>query len=83
MLKLIYFTFKCSHFNLLVILALNYMYRVLLDDDPTYRVERPQKEGVSVCCLTPNEQFFNYIIERTSYIRWGDNAVCFVLDQHA
>jgi hypothetical protein len=53
MLKLIYFTVKCSHFNLLVILALNYMYRVILDDDPTYRVERPQKEGVSVCCLTP------------------------------
>ena len=32
---------------------------------------------VSDCCLTPNDQFFNYIIQ------WNDDEVCFVLDQHA
>ena len=31
----------------------------------------------------PNEQFFSYIMARTSYIRWDDNDVLFVLDQHA
>jgi len=29
------------------------------------------------------EQFFNHIMVRTSYIRWNDNDVSFVLDQHA
>jgi hypothetical protein len=24
-----------------------------------------------------------YIMTRTSYIRWDDNDVCFILDQHA
>ena len=33
-------------------------------------------------CLTPNEPFFSYITARTSYIRWYDNNVHFVLDQH-
>jgi hypothetical protein len=37
-------------------------------------------ESVSDCCLTPNEQFFSYIMARTSYIQWHD--VHFVLDQH-
>ena len=27
--------------------------------------------------------FFSYIMERSSYIPWGDNDVLFVLDQHA
>ena len=31
----------------------------------------------------PIEQFFFYIIIRTSYIWWNDNDVHFVLDQHA
>jgi midasin (ATPase involved in ribosome maturation) len=39
-------------------------------------------EWVSDCCLMPNEQFFSYIFERTSYIQWDDNDVYFVLDQH-
>ena len=30
-----------------------------------------------------NDQFLSYIMERTSYIRWDDNHVPFVLDQHA
>ena len=30
-----------------------------------------------------NEQFFSYIIERTSYIQWHDDDVCFVLDQQS
>jgi hypothetical protein len=30
---------------------------------------------------TPNEQFFSYIMTRTSYIRW-DYDVLFELDQH-
>ena len=38
---------------------------------------------VSDCCLMPNEQFFRYFMERTSYIRWDDHDVCFVIDQHA
>ena len=35
---------------------------------------------LSDCCLMPNQQFFSYIMERISYIRWND--VHFVLDQH-
>ena len=35
------------------------------------------------CCLTPNEQLISYIMARTSYLRWDDHDVCFVLDQHA
>jgi len=27
----------------------------------------------------PNEQIFSYIMARTSYIRWDDDDVCFVL----
>jgi len=38
---------------------------------------------VSDCCLTPTEQFFSYIIKRTSYIRSDDNDVWFLIDQHA
>jgi len=34
---------------------------------------------VNDCCLTPIQQFFSYIIARTSY----DDEVRFVLDQHA
>ena len=30
-----------------------------------------------------NEQFFIYVIARTSYIQWNDDDVRFVLDQHA
>jgi len=36
---------------------------------------------VSDCYLTPNEQFFSYIMVKTSYIRWDDDEVCFILDQ--
>ena len=38
----------------------------------------------SDCYLTPNEQFFNYIMARKSYIQWDDDDDdddCFVLDQ--
>ena len=38
---------------------------------------------VSDCCLTPNEHFFSYIVTRISYIRWNDNDILFVLDQHS
>jgi hypothetical protein len=30
--------------------------------------------------LTPNEQFFSYIVVRTIYIQWDDDDVRFVLD---
>jgi len=30
---------------------------------------------VSDCCLTSNEQFFSYIMARTSYIRWVNGYV--------
>jgi len=41
------------------------------------------KITVSDCCLTPNEQLFSYIMDRTSYM-WQDvNDVLFVLDQQA
>jgi hypothetical protein len=42
-------------------------------------------EWASDYCLTPNEQFFGYIMgmARTSYIQWNDDDVRFVLDQHA
>jgi hypothetical protein len=39
------------------------------------------KKWASDYCLTSNEQFYNYIMAKTSYIQW-DN-VRFVLDQHA
>ena len=29
-----------------------------------------------------NEQFFSYIMARTSYIQWKDNDAHFVLDQY-
>ena len=31
----------------------------------------------------PNEQFFSYIMTRTSCIQWNDDDASFVLDQHA
>ena len=34
-------------------------------------------------CITPNEQFFSYIMARTSNILWKYNNVPFVLDQQA
>jgi hypothetical protein len=41
-------------------------------------------EWVSERCLTPNGQFFSYILPRTSYIAiWNDDEVRFVLDQQA
>ena len=39
-------------------------------------------EWASDCCLTLNEQFFSYIMARTSYIDWNDDNGCFVLDLH-
>jgi hypothetical protein len=33
--------------------------------------------------LNPIQQFFNYIMARTSYFEWDDDEVRFVLDQHA
>jgi hypothetical protein len=33
--------------------------------------------------LAPNEQFFSHIMARASYIKWDDDVVRFVLDQHA
>ena len=32
--------------------------------------------------LNPNEQYFSYIILRTSYIQWDHVYVHFVLDHH-
>jgi transposase len=37
---------------------------------------------MSDCCLMPNEQFFSYVMARTSYIQWNDDDVRCVLDQH-
>jgi len=31
--------------------------------------------------LMPNDQFFSYIIARTSYNQWDDDEVSFVIDQ--
>ena len=31
----------------------------------------------------PIQQFFSYIMARTSYFQWEDDEVRFVLDQHA
>ena len=40
---------------------------------------------VSDCCLMPNEQFFRYVMARTSYIQWDDddNDVHFIPNQYA
>jgi hypothetical protein len=40
-------------------------------------------QGVSDCCLTPNEHFVSYIMARTSYIRWDEDDIRFIPDQHA
>ena len=37
---------------------------------------------VGNCCLMPNEQYFSYIMTRTSCIRWYDDDVNFVLNKH-
>jgi len=37
---------------------------------------------VSDCSLTPNEQFFSYIMARTSYISCDDIDIPFIQDQH-
>jgi hypothetical protein len=37
---------------------------------------------VSDYCLTPNEQFFSYIMASTIYIRWNVDLY-FVIDHHA
>ena len=39
-------------------------------------------EWASGCSFTPNEQFSAISLTRTSYIRWIDDDVSFVLDQH-
>jgi putative hemolysin len=45
--------------------------------------EKQQAKWVSDYCLAPNEEYFSYIMARTSYIRLDYNDVGFVLDQHA
>jgi hypothetical protein len=35
------------------------------------------------CYLPANDQFFSYMMARTSYIRGDDDDACFVLDLHA
>jgi len=39
---------------------------------------KKHSDGVIDCCLMPNEQFFSYIMTRTSYNRWHDDDVRFV-----
>jgi hypothetical protein len=34
-----------------------------------------------IVVLTPNDQFFSYIMARTSSVQLDNNDVCFVLDQ--
>jgi hypothetical protein len=34
-------------------------------------------------CLAPVQQFFSYIMAKTSYFQWDDDEVRFVLNQHA
>ena len=46
--------------------------------------EQSFSEWVSDCCLTPNQQFFNYISLREQVnFEWDDDEVRFLLDQHA
>jgi hypothetical protein len=40
-------------------------------------------QWVSDCYLTTNEKYSTYVMVRTSYIRWYDNGIHFVLDQQA
>ena len=48
-------------------------------------------EWVGECCLTPNEQFFSYIMTWISFIQWNDDDdgddddddASFRLDQHS
>ena len=49
----------------------------------TYKFYTTNESGASGCSLMPNEQYFSYIMARTSYIWWDDNTLCFVLEQHA
>jgi hypothetical protein len=40
-------------------------------------------EWVTDYCLTPIQQLFSYIMERTVNFQWDDDEVHFVLDQYA
>jgi hypothetical protein len=63
-----------------------YLFKLALDEfDFKLYLFKLNSEWVSDFCLTPNEQFFSYIMARTSYIQWNDDDddVQFVLDQHA
>jgi hypothetical protein len=41
------------------------------------------KVWVSDCCFTPTQQFFSYIMARTSSFSRGDDEVRFLPEQHA
>ena len=49
-----------------------------------YRRNRGIIEWVSDCCLTPTQQYFSAESwwEQVDF-QWDDDAVCFLLDQHA
>jgi hypothetical protein len=38
---------------------------------------------LSDCSLITNEQYFSYIMTKTSHIQWNDDDARFVPDQHA
>ena len=62
-----------------ILLAQNFLYLPIMYVYWLYIVS----EWVSDCCLTPIQQFFNYIMARTSYFPWDDDEVRFFLDQQA
>ena len=50
----------CTVINLLLVSS------VVANEGELLRLPLPEPEWVSDCCLTPIEQFFNYIMARTS-----------------
>ena len=56
----------------------------VLDQAGSIHLQMYDVSGLVIdCCLMPNEQFLSYIMARTSYIRWDDDDVHFVQEQHA
>jgi hypothetical protein len=58
----------------------NWNFNILLNANS----QMPSDKWVSEwLLLTLNKPFLSYIMEKTSYIKWDDDYVCFVLDKHA
>jgi hypothetical protein len=68
--------------KLIIYVIQTYIDKLILYVIQTY-IDKLIEWVVATMYITPNEQIFSNIMARTSYIRWHDNDVWFVLDKHA